>query len=68
VFSPGYDIGNLEGREFGEARELVAHPFHAAIEALEPTASRSSRRSTATRSAAASSWRSRATSASRRAA
>lgn len=36
VFSAGYDIGNLEGRELGEAAErLVAHPFHAAIEALE---------------------------------
>jgi enoyl-CoA hydratase/carnithine racemase len=36
VFSAGYDIGNLEGREFEEAAErLVAHPFHAAIEALE---------------------------------
>ena len=30
VFSAGYDIGNLE-----EAAELVAHPFHAAIEALD---------------------------------
>jgi enoyl-CoA hydratase/carnithine racemase len=36
VFSAGYDIGNLEGREFEEAAErLVAHPFHDAIEALE---------------------------------
>ena len=36
MFSAGYDIGNLEGREFEEAAErLVAHPFHAAIEALE---------------------------------
>jgi enoyl-CoA hydratase/carnithine racemase len=36
VFSAGYDIGNLEGQEFEEAAErLVAHPFHAAIEALE---------------------------------
>ena len=36
VFSAGYDLGNLEGREFSEAAEkLVAHPFHAAIEALE---------------------------------
>ena len=30
VFSAGYDIGNLE-----DAAELVAHPFHAAIEALD---------------------------------
>jgi len=30
VFSAGYDIGNLD-----EAAALVAHPFHAAIEALE---------------------------------
>ena len=36
MFSAGYDIGNLEGREFEEAAErLVAHPFHAAIEALD---------------------------------
>jgi enoyl-CoA hydratase/carnithine racemase len=30
VFSAGYDIGNLE-----EAEEIVAHPFQAAIEALD---------------------------------
>jgi enoyl-CoA hydratase/carnithine racemase len=36
VFSAGYDIGNLEEQEFEEAAErLVAHPFHAAMEALE---------------------------------
>jgi enoyl-CoA hydratase/carnithine racemase len=36
VFSAGYDIGNLEDQQFEEAAEaLVAHPFHAAIEALE---------------------------------
>jgi enoyl-CoA hydratase/carnithine racemase len=36
VFSAGYDLGNLSGREFEEnAEKLVAHPFHAAIEALE---------------------------------
>jgi len=36
MFSAGYDIGNLEGKEFEEnAARLVAHPFHAAIEALE---------------------------------
>ena len=36
VFSAGYDIGNLEGREFEESAErLVAHPFHEAIEALD---------------------------------
>jgi enoyl-CoA hydratase/carnithine racemase len=36
VFSAGYDLGNLEGREFERsASQLVAHPFHAAIEALE---------------------------------
>lgn len=36
VFSAGYDLGNLEGREFEQrAEQLVAHPFHAAIEALE---------------------------------
>ena len=36
VFSAGYDLGNLEGQSFEEAAEkLVAHPFHAAIEALD---------------------------------
>jgi enoyl-CoA hydratase/carnithine racemase len=36
VFSAGYDLGNLEGREFEEnAEKLVAHPFHEAIEAIE---------------------------------
>ena len=36
VFSAGYDLENLEGREFEEnAERLVAHPFHDAIEALE---------------------------------
>jgi enoyl-CoA hydratase/carnithine racemase len=36
VFSAGYDIGGLPADEFAhEAEALVAHPFHAAIEALE---------------------------------
>jgi enoyl-CoA hydratase/carnithine racemase len=36
VFSAGYDIGNLEERQFEESAErLVAHPFHDAIEALD---------------------------------
>jgi enoyl-CoA hydratase/carnithine racemase len=36
VFSAGYDIGNLPRQEFADRAEaLVAHPFHAAIEALE---------------------------------
>jgi enoyl-CoA hydratase/carnithine racemase len=36
VFSAGYDLGNLEGGEFERsASQLVAHPFHAALEALE---------------------------------
>ena len=36
VFSAGYDIGALDEETFEEAAErLVAHPFHAAIEALE---------------------------------
>jgi enoyl-CoA hydratase/carnithine racemase len=36
MFSAGYDLGNLEGREFEEeAEKLVAHPFHSAIEALD---------------------------------
>jgi enoyl-CoA hydratase/carnithine racemase len=36
VFSAGYDIGSLSREEFAAAAErLVAHPFHAAIEALE---------------------------------
>jgi enoyl-CoA hydratase/carnithine racemase len=36
VFSAGYDIGNLEDADFEEtAEQLVAHPFHNAIGALE---------------------------------
>jgi enoyl-CoA hydratase/carnithine racemase len=36
MFSAGYDIGNLdEGTFEQQAEKLVAHPFHAAIEALE---------------------------------
>jgi enoyl-CoA hydratase/carnithine racemase len=36
VFSAGYDIGNLRGAEAGaDAEALVAHPFQAAIEALD---------------------------------
>ena len=36
VFSAGYDIGSLPRDEFAKAaEELVAHPFHDAIEALE---------------------------------
>ena len=36
VFSAGYDIGNLPRQEFADRAEaLVAHPFNAAIEALE---------------------------------
>ena len=36
VFSAGYDIGNLPREEFADRSEaLIAHPFHAAIEALE---------------------------------
>jgi enoyl-CoA hydratase/carnithine racemase len=36
MFSAGYDLGDLEGAEFERAAErLVAHPFHAALEALE---------------------------------
>jgi enoyl-CoA hydratase/carnithine racemase len=36
MFSAGYDIANLEGQDFErQAERLVAHPFHAAIEALE---------------------------------
>jgi enoyl-CoA hydratase/carnithine racemase len=36
VFSAGYDIGSLPREEFAQrAEELVAHPFHDAIEALE---------------------------------
>jgi enoyl-CoA hydratase/carnithine racemase len=36
VFSAGYDLGNLEGDEFStNAEKLVAHPFTAAIEAIE---------------------------------
>jgi enoyl-CoA hydratase/carnithine racemase len=36
MFSAGYDIGRLEGADFSErAERIVAHPFHAAIEAIE---------------------------------
>ena len=36
MFSAGYDIGNLSEQEFEEsAEQLVAHPFHEALEALE---------------------------------
>lgn len=36
VFSAGYDLGNLSGQDFArDAEALVAHPFHAAIGALE---------------------------------
>jgi enoyl-CoA hydratase/carnithine racemase len=36
VFSAGYDIGSLPSGEFADRAEaLVAHPFHAAIEALD---------------------------------
>jgi enoyl-CoA hydratase/carnithine racemase len=36
MFSAGYDIGNLDEQQFAERSEkLVAHPFHAALEAIE---------------------------------
>jgi enoyl-CoA hydratase/carnithine racemase len=36
IFSAGYDLGDLGDSAFEEtAEKLVAHPFHAAIEALE---------------------------------
>jgi enoyl-CoA hydratase/carnithine racemase len=36
MFSAGYDIGNLDEQQFAERSEkLVAHPFHAALAALE---------------------------------
>jgi enoyl-CoA hydratase/carnithine racemase len=36
MFSAGYDIGTFDDAHFEEqAEKLVAHPFHAAIEALE---------------------------------
>ena len=36
MFSAGYDLANLEGQEFeDQAERLVAHPFHAALRALE---------------------------------
>jgi enoyl-CoA hydratase/carnithine racemase len=36
TFSAGYDLGNLSGEQFEQrAQALVAHPFHASIEALE---------------------------------
>ena len=69
VFSAGYDIGNLdEGRFEENAEKLVAHPFQDAIEAIDAYRYPVVGRSTATRSAAAWSWRSPATCGSRRAA
>jgi enoyl-CoA hydratase/carnithine racemase len=36
MFSAGYDIGNLDEQSFEQqAERLVAHPFHAALEALD---------------------------------
>jgi enoyl-CoA hydratase/carnithine racemase len=36
MFSAGYDIGNLDEKNFAERSEkLVAHPFHDALEAIE---------------------------------
>jgi enoyl-CoA hydratase/carnithine racemase len=36
MFSAGYDIGNLDEKNFAERSErLVAHPFHDALEALD---------------------------------
>jgi enoyl-CoA hydratase/carnithine racemase len=36
MFSAGYDLGNLDAKNFEERAEaLVAHPFHDAIEALD---------------------------------
>ena len=36
MFSAGYDLGGLDDEGFAErAEKLIAHPFHAAIEALE---------------------------------
>jgi enoyl-CoA hydratase/carnithine racemase len=36
MFSAGYDLGNLDEGSFEQnAEKLVAHPFHAALEALE---------------------------------
>ncbi len=38
VFSAGYDIGKLPREEFAEkAEKLVAHPFTAALDALDAT-------------------------------
>jgi len=35
MFSAGYDLGNLDGQRFEEqAGALIAHPFHAALEAV----------------------------------
>ena len=63
MFSAGYDIGDLEGRTFAEdAERLVAHPFTAALEALEAYPYAVVAAAPATRSAAGSSWRSAATS------
>ena len=58
TFSAGYDIGDLPEAVFAdEAEKLVAHPFAAALDASRPTPTPRWPRSTATRSAAGSSWR-----------
>jgi enoyl-CoA hydratase/carnithine racemase len=65
MFSSGYDIGDIPEDVFAvEAEKLVAHPFTAALDALEASDLPSSRRCPATRSAAGSSWRCAATCAS----
>ena len=66
MFSSGYDIGDIPDDVFAEeAENLVAHPFAAALEALDACTGPDGRgAAAATRSAAASSWRSPATCAS----
>src|SRR3954470_16213151 len=52
MFSSGYDIGDIPDDVFAvEAEKLVAHPFTSAIDALDASDVRASRRSRDTRSA-----------------
>ena len=58
VFSAGYDIGSFDDEAFSqEAESLVAHPFTAAIEAIEAYRFPVVAGINATRSAAGSRWR-----------
>ena len=62
MFSAGYDIGGIPDESFaGDAEALVAHPFHAAMEAISAHPFPVVAAINGHASAAASSWRSAAT-------